>query len=104
MQTARMTTAHTIATVECGAIFVSLELSRSTWLVTTLAAPVGSKLSRHQVRGGDMPGLLERFSDLQRHVHRRTGRIVPVIDPGSRTGRVLDSPRPGRGRDREPRR
>lgn len=79
MQTARMTTAHTIATVECGAIFVSLELSRSTWLVTTLAAPVGSKLSRHQVRGGDMPGLLERFSDLQRHVHRRTGRIVPVI-------------------------
>lgn len=31
------------------------------------------------MRGEDMPGLLEWFSDLQRHVRRRTGRIVPVI-------------------------
>lgn len=79
MQTARMTTAHTIATVEFGAIFVSLELSRSIWLVTALAAPVGSKMSRHQVQGGDMPGLLARFSNLQRNVHRRTGQVFPVI-------------------------
>ncbi|WP_292070575.1 hypothetical protein [Mesorhizobium sp.] len=56
-----MTTAHTIATVECGAIFVSLELSRSTWLVTTLAAPVGSKLSRHQVRVGICRGCWSGF-------------------------------------------
>ena len=57
MQTARKTATHTIAPVECGAIFVSLELSRSFWLVTALATPVGSKMSRHQVRGGDMSGL-----------------------------------------------
>jgi len=69
----------TIAPVQCGAVYVSLELSRSIWLVTALAAPVGSKMSRHQVRGGDMPGLLERFSDLQRIVHRRSGQVVPVI-------------------------
>ena len=79
MQTARKTATHTIAPVECGAIFVSLELSRSFWLVTALATPVGSKMSRHQVRGGDMSGLLERFSDLQRNVQRRTGQVVPVI-------------------------
>ncbi|WP_171181816.1 IS110 family transposase [Ruegeria sp. HKCCD8929] len=74
-----MTTPRTIATVECSAIFVSLELSRSTWLVTALAAPVGSRLSKHQVQGGDMPGLLARFSDLQRNVHHRTGQLAPVI-------------------------
>jgi len=79
MQTARKTATHPIAPVECGAIFVSLELSRSFWLVTALATPVGSKMSRHQVRGGDMLGLLERFSDLQRNVQRRTGQVVPVI-------------------------
>ncbi|WP_458575180.1 transposase, partial [Pseudaminobacter sp. NGMCC 1.201702] len=79
MQTARKTATHTLSPVECGAIFVSLELSRSIWLVTTLATPMGSKMSRHQVRGGDMPRLLERFSDLQRNVQRRTGQTVPVI-------------------------
>lgn len=79
MQTARKTATHPLASVECGAIFVSLELSRSIWLVTALATPVGSKMWRHQVRGGDMPGLLERFSDLQRNVQHRTGQIVPVI-------------------------
>jgi hypothetical protein len=34
---------------------VSLELSRSTWLVTTLA-PDREKLSRHQIEGGDAVG------------------------------------------------
>lgn len=36
-------------------------------------------MSRHQVRGGDLPGLLERLSDLQRSVQRRTSQIVPVV-------------------------
>lgn len=42
-------------------------------------SPLGGKMSRHQVRGGDVAGLLERFSDLQRAVRRRTGHVVPVI-------------------------
>ncbi len=54
-------------------------VSRSTLLMTVLAAPLGPKMSRHQVRGGDMPDLLKRFSDLQRTVQHRTGQVVPAI-------------------------
>ena len=79
MPTTAITTAAAITPSECGAVFVSLELSRSTWLVTALAAPLGGKMSRHRVRAGDVAGLPERFSDLQRTVRRRTGHVVPVI-------------------------
>lgn len=56
MPTAETTAASAVTMSERTAIFVSLELSRSTWLMTALAAPLGSKMSRHQVRGGDMRG------------------------------------------------
>lgn len=79
MPTTEVTTAAAITTSQHAAIFVSLELSRSTWLITAVAAPLGTKMSRHQVRGGDVPELLKRFSDLQRAVQRRTGQIVPVV-------------------------
>lgn len=79
MQTADFPAAPAVTTSERPVIFVSLELSRATWLVTALATPLGAKMSRHQVRGGDLPALLERFSDLQRNVRRRTGQGVPVI-------------------------
>lgn len=79
MPTTETITAAKITTTESSAIFVSLELSRSTWLITALAAPLGAKMSRHQVRGGDMPELLKRFSDMQHAVRHRTGQIVPVI-------------------------
>lgn len=36
-------------------------------------------MSRHQIRGGDVPELLKRFADLQHTVRRRTGEIVPVV-------------------------
>lgn len=61
------------------AVFVSLELSRSTWLITALVAPVSAKMSRHQVRGGDVPELLRRFADLQSAVRQRAGVTVPVV-------------------------
>ena len=38
---------------DLSAIFVSLELSRSTWLITSLSPGGGEKMSKHQVRGGD---------------------------------------------------
>jgi hypothetical protein len=38
-------------------LFVSLELSRSTWLVTSLS-PGSEKMSRHATAGGDGPALL----------------------------------------------
>jgi len=40
-----------------GAIFVSLELSQSTWLITSLSPGGGEKMSKHVVHGGDIAGL-----------------------------------------------
>ena len=46
-----------------GAIFISMELSKSTWLITALA-PGSEKMSRHSVAGGDIAGLFACFSEL----------------------------------------
>lgn len=62
-----------------GAIFVSLELSRSTWLITSLSPGGGETMSKYSVRGGDVTGLLERFSALQDKAEMRTGRRVPIV-------------------------
>ena len=43
------------------AIFISLELSRSKWLITSLAPGGGQRMSRHSVAAGDLAGLLARF-------------------------------------------
>ena len=64
---------------QLGAIFVSLELSRSTWLVTSLSPGGGEKLSKHSVRAGDVAGLLERFSSLTQKARARTGQDFPII-------------------------
>jgi transposase len=61
------------------AIFVSLELSRSTWLITSLSPGGGEKLSKHSVRGGDVAGLLERFAQLRDKARARTGEVFPLI-------------------------
>ena len=45
---------------ELNAIFVSLELSRSTWLITSLSPGAGEKISRHTVDAGNLAALLER--------------------------------------------
>ena len=44
-----------------GAIFISLELSRSRWLVTSLAPGGGQRMSRHWVEACDLAGLLARL-------------------------------------------
>lgn len=64
---------------DLGAIFVSLELSRSTWLITSLAPGVRAKMSKHSVRGGDLAGLLGRFKSLQEKAQARTGKLFPVV-------------------------
>jgi hypothetical protein len=48
-----------------GAIFASLELSHSTWLITSLSPGSGEKMSKHVVHGGDIAGLLQRFAQLR---------------------------------------
>ena len=64
---------------DLGAIFASLELSRSTWLVTSLSPGSGERMSKHTVRGGDVAGLLARFADLRAKAHARTGRLFPLV-------------------------
>lgn len=50
---------------ELAAIFVSLELSRSSWVVTSLSPGAGERLSRVQVAAGDLKALRGRFLLLQ---------------------------------------
>ncbi len=62
-----------------GAIFVSLELSRSNWLVTSLSPGKGEKMSKHSITAGDVAGLLKLFADLKRKAMARTGQSYPII-------------------------
>lgn len=64
---------------DLGAIFVSMELSRSSWMITSLSPGNGEKMSKHVVRGGDVAGLLARFSQLKEKARVRTGRFFPII-------------------------
>ena len=65
--------------VKLGAVFVSLELSRSTWLITSLSPGSGEKMSKHSVRGGDAAGLLDLLAGLRARARARTGKAFPVI-------------------------
>jgi transposase len=62
-----------------GAIFVSLELSRSTWLITSLSPGKGEKMSKHSVTAGDVAGLMKRFAELRRKAQAGTGESYPII-------------------------
>jgi transposase len=62
-----------------GAVFVSLELSRSNWLVTSLSPGKGEKMSRHGVTAGDAAGLLTLFAQLRRKAEVRTGQSYPIV-------------------------
>jgi transposase len=71
---------------DLAAIFVSVELSRSTWLITSLSPGSGEKMSKHSVHGGDVARLLERFVQLREKARTRTGQRFPIIGsmrPGS---------------------
>ena len=61
-----------------GAIFVSLELSRSTWLITSLSPGGGEKMSKHSVSAGDIAALLSRFW-AQQKAFARMGQSFPII-------------------------
>src|SRR5215207_8681719 len=64
---------------DLNAIFVSLELSRSTWVITSLAPGSGEKMSKHSVHSGDIAALLARLSQLQEKARARTGHVFPII-------------------------
>ena len=71
--------APTAIRTNLGAIFVSLELSRSRWLITSLSPGGGEKMSKHAVRGGDVSRLLERFLQLREKARARTGKVFPLV-------------------------
>ena len=69
----------TAVRTDLGALFVSLRLSRSSWVVTALSPGGGEKRSCHPVPGGDLAGLLARFSLLRDKAQARTGCSFPII-------------------------
>lgn len=65
--------------IDLGAIFVSMELSKSTWLITSLSPGAGERMSKHVVRAGDVAGLMERFVQLRAKARLRTGQEFGFI-------------------------
>jgi len=59
-------------------LYASLELSRSTWLVTSLA-PGDRKMSKHSVAAGDGAALLALLARLRGRVERSAGGPVGVV-------------------------
>src|SRR5512133_1544435 len=70
---------HVAVRTDLKAIFVSLELSRSTWVITSLAPGGGEKMSKHAVPSGDIAALLARLSQLKEKARVRTGQVFPII-------------------------
>ena len=65
--------------MDIGAIFVSLELSRSTWLLTSVSPGAGEKMSQHATPAGDLPRLFQCLAELKRKALARTGKTYPII-------------------------
>jgi len=71
--------APTAIQTHLAAIFISLELSRSIWLITSLSPGSGEKMSKHSVRAGNVAALLTRFSELKQKAFARTGESFPIV-------------------------
>jgi transposase len=65
-------------TLDNGIVAVSLELSRSKWLVTSLL-PGSEKMSKHMVAAGDVTALLALLGRRRRQAEERVGGPVRVI-------------------------
>ncbi len=70
---------QTVIRTDLGAIFVSMELSRSVWLITSLSPGAGEKMSKHATPAGDIAGLLMRFAQVKEKAQARTGQVPPII-------------------------
>src|SRR5258708_27011635 len=72
-------TGPTAIQTQFGAIFVSLELSRSTWLITSLSPGNGEKMSKHNVEAGGITGLFARGVELKRKAMARNRKGYPIV-------------------------
>lgn len=48
--------------INLAAIFVSMELSRSTWLITALLPGNGEKMSKYSIAAGNTAGLFDLYA------------------------------------------
>jgi transposase len=62
----------------CGTIFVAIELSQKTWLVT-LHSPDRDRISRHKLEGGDHAGLLARIASIRERAACKLGSTPKVV-------------------------
>src|SRR5260370_25214474 len=63
---------------DCATLFVSLELSRSSWVATSLA-PGSKKMSKHTLVGGDGRKLLDLLARLKTRPEQRIAAPVNVV-------------------------
>ena len=61
-----------------GTIFVAIELSQKTWLVT-LHSPDRDRMSRHKLEGGDHAGLLELIEKFRMRATEKLGSVPGVV-------------------------
>jgi transposase len=78
MTTDHLATDSSAAGAHDSTLFLSLELSRSRWLVTA-STPGSDKVSKHDVAGGDGDGLLALLARLRTTAERRRGSVVRVV-------------------------
>ncbi len=71
-------TVSTPITDRINTIFVAIELSQKTWLVT-MHSPDKDKISRHKVQGGDHAGLLALIDRVRDRAARTLGAVPAVV-------------------------
>lgn len=71
-------TVDTPTASHCGTIFVSIELSQKSWLVT-LHSPDRDRISRHKLEGGDHGGLLALIESIRARAALKLGAAPKVV-------------------------
>src|SRR5579872_3831178 len=70
--------AHSASPSHLDVVYVSLELSRTKWLVTSVSAGT-ARMSRHVIADQNHAALLSLFEQLKARAERRIGRPVRII-------------------------
>jgi transposase len=63
---------------DCGTIFVAIELSQRSWLVT-MHSPDRDRISRHKLDGGDHAGLLALMEKVRERATLKLGSKPAVV-------------------------
>jgi transposase len=74
----RTSTIDTPTAGHCGTIFVAIELSQKSWLVT-LHSPDRDRISRHKLEGGDHCGLLALLESVRARAAGKLGSAPKVV-------------------------